>query len=54
LRRDNAILAQERDTARDSADAATHALEDATADVRRWRGIAADRQRRADRTRRHR
>jgi hypothetical protein len=54
LRRDNAILAKERDTARDSADAATHALEDATTDLRRWRQIAADRQRRADRTRRHR
>jgi hypothetical protein len=54
LRRDNAILAQERDTARDTADAVTHALEDATADLRRWRRIAADRQRRADRARRHR
>jgi hypothetical protein len=54
LRRDNAILAKERDTARDSADAATHALEDATTDLRRWRRIAADRQRRADRARRHR
>jgi hypothetical protein len=54
LRRDNAILAKERDTARDTADAATHALEEATADLRRWRRIAADRQRRADRARRHR
>jgi hypothetical protein len=54
LRRDNAILANERDSARDSADAATHALQDATTDLRRWRRIAADRQRRADRARRHR
>src|SRR4051794_10846629 len=54
LRRDNAILAQQRDSARESADAATHALKDATTDLRRWRRIAADRQRRADRARGHR
>jgi hypothetical protein len=55
LRRDKAILARERDSARRNAGATAHALETATTDLRRWRRIAADRdKRRADRVRKHR
>jgi hypothetical protein len=54
LRRVNAVLVVERDSARRAADAAVHALQGAATDVRRWRRIAEDRTRRADRARRYR
>ena len=41
LRHANSTLVGERDTARRDADAAAHALNDATTDLRRWRRIAA-------------
>ena len=54
LRHANSTLVGERDTARRDADAAAHALNDATTDLRRWRRIAASRERQPSRTRRHR
>jgi hypothetical protein len=54
LRHANSMLVRERETARRDVDAAAHALDDATTDLRRWRRIAISRERHPSRSRRHR